>query len=143
MKPILRCSAIGFVILSGCATQPQLPADLAGNAAIVMGFATDSAQTYEGGTLYTGLILESINGEPLEPGLRRYEYRLTTPGAVTVTGHCFWRLRGIFWEHHADLWEPGSLSWQAEPNHVYTLSADIDEYKNRCVISLFDGAPQS
>ncbi|MCP5015502.1 MAG: hypothetical protein GY938_09485 [Ketobacter sp.] len=42
--------AVVTICGSGCQTYPILP-DLKGNAAIVLGFTTDSAQPYEGGTL--------------------------------------------------------------------------------------------
>ncbi len=129
------------LLVSACASYPELPADLQGKVAIVMGFDTDTAKPYEGGMLYTGLVLESINEQPLSPALGMYQYRLVEPGQVSVGGHCFWRLRGLLWDRPDDLWEPGQLSWQAEPNHVYTLSAAIDEYQNRCEISLFDRPP--
>lgn len=127
-------------LLCSCATYPELPADLQDQAAIVMGFGTNSAGPYEGGTLYTGLVLEQINGQPLDQPLLQYQYRLVNPGIVSVSGHCFWHLRGLPWDKPDDRWEAGSLTWEAQPNHVYTLSADIDEYKNRCEISYFDKA---
>lgn len=131
------------ITLGSCASGPVLPSDLQGKAAIVMGFDTDTAKPYEGGTLYKGLLLERINDDTFTPSLRRYDYRLIEAGQVTVAGHCFWRLRGAMWDRPEDLLEPGSLSWEAQPNHVYTLFADIDEYKARCVISYFDTPPQN
>lgn len=133
--------AVWLVAVSGCASGPVLPADLQGKAAIVMGFDTDTAKPYEGGTLYKGLLLERINADTFMPALRRYQYHLIEPGQVTVAGHCFWRLRGVMWDRPQDLFEPGTLTWEAKPDHVYTLFADIDEYKARCVISYFEQAP--
>ena len=39
-------------LLSGCASPPVLP-DLQGQAAVVMGFTSEEAKPYEGGTAYT------------------------------------------------------------------------------------------
>lgn len=130
-----------MIAASGCASGPVLPQDLQGRAAIVMGFATESAQPYEGGTLYKGLLLERVNDDTFTPALRRHDYRLVEPGQVTVAGHCFWRLRGVMWDPPQDLLEPGTLTWEAKPGHIYTLFADIDKYKARCVISYFEQMP--
>lgn len=46
--------AVATICGSGCQTYPILP-DLKGNAAIVLGFTTDSAQPYEGGTLQSDI----------------------------------------------------------------------------------------
>lgn len=143
MKLLFSSAAVGIVanLLASCASGPVLSADLQGKAAIVMGFATDNAKPYEGGTLYTGLLLEQVNTQTYSPALQRYDYVLVEPGPVTISGHCFWRLRGVMWDRPDDLWEPGTLSWEAQAGHVYTLFADIDEYKSRCLISFFDKAP--
>lgn len=120
----------GLLLISSCATGPQLPADLAGQSAIVLGFTTSSASPYEGGTLYTGFTLDTLDGTPI-PLLSRYQYRLVAPGEHRLEGTCYWRLRGNL-RFEDDILERGSLLLTTRPDVVYTIQSDIDEYKNQC-----------
>lgn len=129
------------LILGACASAPEPPRDLQGNALVVMGFTTDETRPYEGGTLYTGLRIDTINGQSVGPiPLTRYDSRPVPPGKVSVDGYCFWRLRTLPWDAPPDLQEPAHLEWEAQSNHVYTLAVSIDEYKATCNLSLFDRA---
>ena len=125
-------------LLHGCASPPVLP-DLQGQAAVVMGFTTEEAKPYEGGTVYTGLLIHRINGTSVgETPLRRDDYRTVPAGKVVVEGQCYWYWHGISWDTHRDLLEPARLEWDAQPGHIYTLFASIDEYKATCMLELFD-----
>ncbi|HVL02207.1 MAG TPA: hypothetical protein VM553_20455 [Dongiaceae bacterium] len=107
-----------------------------------MGFTTSEAKPYAGGTVYTGLLIRRINGVSVgDVPLQRDDYRMLAPGRIKVEGECYWRWRGISWETHRDLLEPAQLEWTAQPDHVYTLLLNIDEYKATCVLELFDQPP--
>ena len=136
MKTILAQFLLfaGVFVTSACQHYPTLPDDLQGQAAIVLGFNTESVEPYDGGTLYTGFWLESINGTPIEP-VGRYAVTFVAPGPTTLAGHCYWRLRGNL-RFEDDLWEPGELTLTAEPNQVYTVQSNIDEYKSRCTLTV-------
>lgn len=139
LAPLLRTSLLlNGLLLAGCASPPVLP-DLQGQAAVVMGFTTDAATPYEGGTAYTGLLIHRINGASVgDTPLRKNDHRRVPPGKVVVEGQCYWYWRGISWETHQDLLEPARLEWDAQPGHIYTLFVTIDEYKATCILELFD-----
>ena len=128
----------GLLLISGCTTGPQLPPDLGGQSAIVLGFTTNSAGPYEGGTLYTGFILDTLDGTPITP-LTQYQYRLVTPGEHQLEGTCYWRLRGNL-RLEDDIMERGSLVLTTQPDVVYTIQSDIDEYKNQCRLNVVERA---
>lgn len=128
----------GLLMISGCATGPQLPSDLGGQSAIVLGFTTRSAIPYEGGTLYTGFTLDTLDGTPIIP-LTQYQYRLVKPGEHRLEGTCYWRLRGNL-KFEDDLLERGSLVLNTRPDVVYTIQSDIDEYKNQCRLNAVERA---
>ena len=143
MTRFIALIASGLLVssLTGCASPPKPPQTLNGSAQLVMGFTTDEARPYEGGTLYTGLRIESINGQSVgSVPLSRYDTRLIPPGKTSVDGYCFWRLRTMPWNAPPDLKEPAHLEWQAQPDHVYTLYINIDEYKATCNLSYYDRA---
>lgn len=134
---------IGFCTgMGGCVTGPQLPAYLNGQAAIVLGFTADEAAPYEGGTLYTGLRIHTLDGNPIgPPSLKQYDFILVEPGKHVLQGYCYWQLRGVM-GFKDDLQEPGEITLYAQANHVYTLQSSIDEYKNRCQLSVIERAHQ-
>ena len=129
--------AVATICGSGCQTYPVLP-DLKGNAAIVLGFTTNSAQPYEGGTLYTGFHLTRLDGQPTQT-LSRYDYIIMEPGEHRVQGECYWQLRGVM-RLDDDLLEAGELVMITRPDHIYTLQSDIDEYKSQCTLSVIEKA---
>lgn len=124
--------------LVACAAGPQLPSDLQGQAVIVLGFTTLSAEPYEGGTLYTGFTLDTLDGQPVGP-LSRYQYKLVAPGQHRIEGSCYWQLRGTL-RFEDDLQERGSLVLDTRPDVVYTIQSDIDEYKNQCRLNAVERA---
>ncbi|MBA55438.1 MAG: hypothetical protein CMK89_13365 [Pseudomonadales bacterium] len=129
---------VSLVGLIACATGPQLPPNLAGQSAIVLGFTTSSAMPYEGGTLYTGFTLDTLDGTAITP-LSRYEYLLVAPGVHQLEGTCYWRLRGNL-RFEDDILERGSLVLTTQPDVVYTIQSDIDEYKNQCRLNVVERA---
>ncbi len=106
---------------------------------IVLGFTTDSAEPYEGGTLYTGFILSQLDGKPIEP-LTQYQSIMIEPGEHKLGGECYWRLRGTL-DFEDDFTEPGSLTLTTLPDTVYTIQSDIDEYKHRCRLRVIEASP--
>ena len=124
-----------FIGCSSCTTiGPDLPQDLQGNSLIVLGFTANQSRPYEGGTLFTGLHINKLDGQPVEPAMTMYDYRIVESGEHTVEGFCYWRLRGVL-TLPDDLHEPGKLTIATKPNHRYTIQSHIDEYKNRCMLT--------
>ena len=139
-RHLCRFLLIGLLlsIVTGCASGPTLPADIQGKSLIVLGFTSNQAKPYEGGTLYTGMYINKLDGNLIEPAMHLYDYRIVEPGSHIVEGHCYWRLRGDITLSYDDLNEPGKLVLTTRPNHRYTLQCEIDEYKNRCDISVVE-----
>lgn len=134
IKPVVP-AVMTFALLS-CAIKPDLPTDLEGKAIIVLGFTADSAIPYDGGTLYTGLRISSLDDESIgPPSLGRYDYLLVDPGQHNLKGYCYWQLRGSL-RMEDDLQEPAELSLDTKANTRYTIQSDIDEYKSRCHLSV-------
>lgn len=131
--------------LGGCAHDTGIPTDLDGQSLIIMGYRADKAEPYEGGMLYTGHRIDTLDGQLIgPPPMAKGDFTLVAPGKHTLEGYCFWQLRGVF--HGVDdLQERGQLIITTLPNHIYTIQSDIDEYKVHCDLSAFvstaDGEP--
>lgn len=126
-----------LLLLCGCVSGVQLPSDLQGKVALVMGYSTDWVEGDRGGNVYTGMTIDSINGEALSAPLNLYDYQLLPPGEIRVQGHCWWRLRGTL-AMEDDLLEPVDYRFVAKSDHVYTLSLQMDDYKAKCQVDVFE-----
>ena len=139
---IILAQITGMVTLMGllgCNATPVVPQELAGQSLIVLGFSTQSAQPYEGGTLYTGFRMEQLDGEAIAP-LTRSQSILVAPGHHRLTGQCYWRLRGVLDFKQDDFTEQGALSLTTRPDTIYTIQSDIDEYKFQCTLTVIQRA---
>lgn len=137
-KIVAHFSPLGAALwLIGCATYPELP-PLQGQAAIVLGYSTEQARPYEGGTLYTGFHLKQVDDMDIEP-LTQYSVYLLAPGEHRLRGDCYWQWRGLN-RQEDDFSEPGELTLLARADHVYTLQSDLDEYKHQCRLTVIERA---
>ena len=129
---------LSVYLLGACALGPTLPENLNGQSIVVLGFTADEAIPYDGGTLYTGLRISKIDGKPVGlPSLKKYDYRILPPGKHLLEGYCYWQLRSIH-RFEDDLQEPAVIELETRPNTRYTLQSEIDEYKNRCEVSIVE-----
>ncbi len=133
---VTRSAFVCFLILmlGGCQTSPNFPDDLNGKTAVVMGYSTDLAEPYEGGTLYTGMWIDKINGEELATPLKHYDIHILEPAHYQFDGTCFWRLRGNM-RLEDDLYEPATYAIEMKADTFYILGVEIDEYKIVCDVS--------
>lgn len=138
---LIRMVSIGLVAMgvTGCSTRPPLPEALQGQSLIVLGFTTNHAEPYQGGTLYKGFVMEALDGAPAGP-LSRDQYLLVAPGEHRISGHCYWRLRGVLSFDEDDFTEPGTLTLITRPDTRYTIQSDIDEYKYQCRLTVVETA---
>lgn len=124
-----------------CAHNESVPKELNGQSLIIMGYRADKGVPYEGGMLYTGHRIDTLDGKLIgPPSMAKGDFMLVDPGEHTLEGYCYWQLRGVF--HGVDdLQERGQLTIKALPNHVYTIQSDIDEYKVKCDLWAFESTP--
>jgi hypothetical protein len=128
-------AVFGALCLWGCVTGPQIPKDLRGNGAIILGFTTDETMPYEGGTLNTGFRVNRLDGKAVNLG--KYDVVLVEPGHHEIKGHCYWRLHRISLDID-DLLEPAQLTLNVEANTHYTIQSEIDEYKTKCKLRVIE-----
>ena len=121
--------------LWGCVTGPNIPQDLRGNGAIILGFTTDETKPYQGGTLNTGFRVNRLEGKTVNLG--KYDVVLVEPGHHHIKGHCYWRLRSMSMDVD-DLLEPAQLTLSVVANTRYTIQSDIDEYKTKCKLRVIE-----
>jgi len=130
------------LVLNGCAHHPSgVPTELNGQSLIVMGYRADKGVPYEGGMLYTGHRIDTLDDQLIEPApMAKGDFKLVKPGEHVLEGYCYWQLRGVFHDVD-DLQERGKLHLTTLPNHTYTIQSDIDEYKVKCTLSAFVSPP--
>jgi len=120
-------------LCSACQINPVLPEKLNGQSLFIMGFTARESFPYEDGTLYTGMTIDTVNGEKLDVPLQRFDTLTLPPGQHTFSGTCYWRLRSMRLED--DLLEPAKITLDMKAETTYTLNVIIDEYKHFCDLS--------
>lgn len=134
----LAAVAMITLLLTACQSAPEarLPREIwQGQSLLVAGFTAELGVPYEGGMLYSGFMIDAIDEKPLTVSLRRYDIKVLAPGPHTVSGRCYWRLRGVF-PSEPDIDAPFVVELLAEPDTVYTVLSEIDEYKRECRVDL-------